>query len=307
MNETTKLAGKPAVAMAGIGWMGHGIARNLLRNGYPLTFLRHPGNRPVEDLLQAGATTADTPAELAAGADVLVLCVTGSAQVESVLMGSAGALAQLRPGTIVIDCSTAEPSASLRVEAAIRNAGGRYLDAPMTRTAREAEEGRLALLVGGDADLLEQCRPLLSTFAETIRHVGPTASGHRMKLLHNFVSLGSASLIAEAAACALRAKIDPKVFVEVLAAGGGAGVALDRMRPFISDSEVGTLQFSLSNSLKDIDYYRRMAGELGAASEIADGLGRSLNALVAAGHGEAQLPQAVALLRERGGPRKSDA
>jgi 3-hydroxyisobutyrate dehydrogenase-like beta-hydroxyacid dehydrogenase len=112
-------------------------------------------------------------------------------------------------------------------------AGGRFLDTPMTRTPKEAAEGRLNLLVGGDAALLDECRPILQCFAENITHAGPVGAGHSMKLLHNYVSLGSVALIAEAAACAQRNGVAPEVFVDVLAKGGGGGVALERLKPYL--------------------------------------------------------------------------
>ena len=96
----------------------------------------------------------------------------------------------------------------------------------MTRTAKDAHEGRLNLLVGGDAALFDEVRPLLACFAENMTLAGPIGAGHRMKLLHNYVSLGFVALLAEAAACAQRAGVAPEIFVEVLAKGGrrrGAG------------------------------------------------------------------------------------
>ena len=112
-------------------------------------------------------------------------------------------------------------------------AGGRFLDSPMTRTPKEAAEGRLNLLVGGDAALLEECRPLLQCFAENISHMGPVGAGHSMKLLHNYVSLGMVTLLSEAAACAARNQVSPEAFVDVLAKGGGGGIALERLKPFL--------------------------------------------------------------------------
>ena len=107
---------------------------------------------------------------------------------------------------------------------AVQAAGSRFLDAPMTRTPKEAAEGRLNLLVGGDADLLARCRPVLQCFAENITHVGAVGAGHSMKLLHNFVSLGTIALISEAAACATHHGVDPAAFVDILAKGGGGAI-----------------------------------------------------------------------------------
>ena len=193
------------IGMVGIGLMGHGIASNLVKHGHTLTVLEHPGNQPLDALKAAGATSCADGATLAAQSDVIILCVTGSPQVEAVLLSPAGVLEGLRPGTVIIDCSTAIPSSTVKVAEAVTEKGGRFLDAPMTRTPKEAAEGRLNLLVGGDAALFEECKPILACFAENIAHAGPVGAGHRMKLLHNYVSLGAIALLAEAAACALRA------------------------------------------------------------------------------------------------------
>jgi len=293
MKETPR---KPAIGMVGIGLMGHGIARNLLRHGYSLTMLEHSGNQPLDELLAAGATTATCGVQLAVSTDVLILCVTGSPQIEAVLLGQDGLLTSLRPGTVVIDCSTAIPSSTERVAQAVIAAGGRFLDAPMTRTPKEAAEGRLNLLVGGDLALLDECRPILASFAEHITHVGPVGAGHRMKLLHNYVSLGFVALLAEAAACAKRADIDPQILVQVLAQGGGSGVALERLKPWLLAQDPSGLRFFMSNALKDLDYYCSMVTEGDGAHAIADGVQATYAWAVQQGHAQTLVPQLVDLL-----------
>jgi 3-hydroxyisobutyrate dehydrogenase-like beta-hydroxyacid dehydrogenase len=294
---------KHNIGMIGIGMMGHGIARNLLKHGHTLTVLEHPGNQPLDELLAAGATTATDPARLAAAADVVILCVTGTPQVEAVLLGEdgkgGGVLAGLRPGTVVIDCSTAVPTSTERVAQAVQQAGGRFLDTPMTRTPKEAAEGRLNLLVGGDPALFAEMRPLLACFAENITHVGPVGAGHRMKLLHNYVSLGTIALIAEAAACARRGGVAMDVFVEVLAKGGGGGVALERLKGQLLAGDPSGLRFSLANAQKDIGYYAAMAGDGGAVKEIAASVLRTYEQAAAEAGAQALVPQLVDLLARR--------
>ncbi|MEZ5660375.1 MAG: NAD(P)-dependent oxidoreductase [Burkholderiaceae bacterium] len=257
------------IAMVGIGLMGHGIASNLLRHGHALRLLEHPGNQPVADLLAAGAQSTADPAALMTDRDVLLLCVTGSPQVEAIMLGEAGLVSRLRPGMIVIDCSTALPGSTEEVAAQVAAAGGRFLDAAMTRTPKEAAEGRLNLLVGGDDDLYRACEPLLRCFAENIVHGGPVGAGHRLKLLHNFVSLGQMALLSEAFACAARADIDPSVLIDVLASGGGGGVALERLRPYLEHGDPSSVRFSMANAFKDLSYYHQMAAEQSAAAGIA--------------------------------------
>jgi len=290
---------KPSIGMVGIGLMGHGIATNVVKHGYALTVLEHPGNQPLDALKAAGATSVAGAAELGAAADIVILCVTGSPQVEAVLLGEAGLLKSLRRGAVVIDCSTAIPSSTLRVAEAVQAAGVRFLDAPMTRTPKEAAEGRLNLLVGGDAALFAECRPLLACFAENITHTGGVGTGHSMKLLHNYVSLGTVALIAEAAACAQRSGVDPQVFVDVLAKGGGGGVALERLKPFITDRDPNTLRFAMSNAQKDLGYYTEMAHDIGAAQGIADAVLGTFAQAVEAGGAQRYVPELVELLARR--------
>jgi len=260
---------KHKVGMVGIGLMGHGIASNILKHGHELVVLEHPGNQPLDALKAAGAVSVGSAAEVAARSDVVILVLTGSPQVEAVLTGAGGVLEGLRPGSIVIDCSTAIPSSTIRMAQAVQAAGVRFLDTPMTRTPKEAAEGRLNLLVGGDAALLEECRPLLQCFAENIIHTGPVGAGHGMKLLHNYVSLGMVALLSEAAACAARNGVSPAVFVDVLAKGGGGGTALDRVKPFLLAGDPSGLRFSVSNAAKDLGYYNAMAADAGATRAIA--------------------------------------
>ena len=170
----------------------------------------------------------------------------------------------------------------------------------MTRTPNEAMLGRLNLLVGGDASLLDVCRPLLSTFAENIVHAGAVGAGHRMKLLHNFVSLGSVTLLAEAAACARRSGIDDAVFVEVLEKGGGWGAALERLKPFLLRGDSTGLRFSMGNTLKDLGYYGTMARETGSHDTVATALHATLAQACQQRDPQTLLPEIVAYLSTDG-------
>lgn len=290
------------IGMIGIGLMGHGIASNILKHGYPMLLLEHPGNQPLEDLRAAGAKTTDSVVSLAAAADVVILCVTGTPQVEEVLYKKGGLLDSMKPGTIIIDCSTAIPSSTIRIAADVEKRGGRFMDAAMTRTPKEAAQGRLNLIVGADRPLFESCKPLLETYAENIVHAGPVGSGHKLKLLHNFVSLGFSAVLAEAAACAARYDIDPSVFVEVLSKGGGDGVILNRLRPYIESGDSSGFRFFIPNALKDMGYYTTMAEDLGAVHEIAKAILETYDLASKVGPKDATVPELVTIL---GAPDKT--
>ena len=286
------------IGMVGLGMMGHGIAGNLVKHGHELVVLEHPGNQPLDQLRAAGVHSVHSATALAARVDIVILVVTGSPQVEAVLTGPDGILDGLRPGSIVIDCSTAIPSSTLRMAQAVQQAGGRFLDAPMTRTPKEAAEGRLNLLVGGDVGLLDMCRPILACFAENITHVGPVGTGHGMKLLHNYVSLGMVTLLAEAAACAQRSGVQAGAFVDVLAQGGGGGTALDRLKPYLLARDTGGLRFSIANACKDLGYYQQMATDADAQSAVASAVLGTLQSALGRAGPDALMPELASLLAQ---------
>ncbi|MFM1988810.1 MAG: hypothetical protein RJA99_1767 [Pseudomonadota bacterium] len=285
------------IGMIGIGLMGHGIAYNLLSKGHALAVLDHPGNQPLDELRGLGVTVRASGAEVAADAEIVILCVTGSPEVEAVLTAPDGVLTALRPGTIVVDCSTAVPDSTVRMAERVRAAGGRFVDAPMTRLPKHAREGTLNLLVGGDAADFDAVRPVLGCFAENVTHVGPVGAGHRMKLVHNYVSLGTVAVIAEAAALAGGAGIDPEVLVDVLARGGGYGAALDRLKPYLVARDPSGLQFFMANAVKDLSYYTEMAGHSAAAHAIADAIRETFGEGVRRGGPKALVPELVTLLQ----------
>ncbi|MBT2773890.1 NAD(P)-dependent oxidoreductase [Halomonas sp. ISL-60] len=258
------------VGIVGVGLMGHGIASSLLRAGHQISFLEHPGNQPVDDLLEAGATMLSSGREVAQNAEVVILCVTGSPQVEAVLFEPNGVLEGLKAGGVVVDCSTALPSSTEKVATRVTVAGGRFMDAAMTRTPKEAAEGRLNLIVGAPKALFNETLPLLQGFAENIAHAGDVGAGHTLKLLHNFVSLGFSAVLAEATAASRKAGISDTALLEVLGAGGGGGVVLERLRPYIAENDPSGFKFSVANASKDLGYYHTMTEDLAVEGGIAE-------------------------------------
>lgn len=266
------------IGLIGCGLMGHGLAKNLLKAGHALTILDHPGNQPCADLKDMGAAFNADPAAVACDRDVVLMVLPGSPEVERVVLSEDGILSHLSPATLVIDATTAEPESTLSVAAAVQNQGCAYVDAPMTRTPKEAEEGRLNVLLGGaDADVT-RAKAVIDAYAENIYHGGGVSAGHRLKLLHNFVSIGQAVVIAEAVAAANLGGVDTAVLCEVLATGGAGGVALNRLRPYIESEDSSAFRFAIKNAAKDLDYYTRMAAALEAQHATADAVQRVLDA-----------------------------
>jgi len=256
------------VGFIGIGMMGHGLATSVQRAGYPVKFLVHPGNQPVDDLVANGAQGLASAAEIARASDVVFIVVTGSPEVENAVFAPGGLLEGMGPGKLVIDCSTALPESTLKVAAAIIEAGGRYIDAPMTRTPKEAAEGRVNVMVGaGDADYAD-AEPLLNAIAENIYRGGGISTGHQMKLLHNYVALANAVVLTEAVVCARKGGVDIATLSEVLQTGGGDSTILRRIRPYLEEGDDSSFRFTISNACKDMGYYVGMA----AAAKVPSGV-----------------------------------
>lgn len=259
------------IGFIGIGLMGHGMARNLLAKGHPLAFLVHRNRANIADLVAAGAQEAATPAALAARSEVIILCVTGSPQVESCVYGNDGLLGAMTPGQLVIDCSTAEPTSSDRVRADFAARGIGYVDAPLARTPKQAEEGKLNCMVGADEALFDAAKPVLEKFCENIFHVGGPGAGHRIKLINNFLAMGIAALTCESLAVAAKCGIGLDVFYKLISAGGANSSMFQMVVPKALKGEMDGLLFTLGNAKKDIGYYQQMtaaapfAGTMGAA------------------------------------------
>lgn len=262
-----------SVGMIGIGLMGHGIAKHICLSGqYSFHFLNHRGNQPTDDLIALGAHATDDIEVLAGQLDILLLCVTGANDVESILFGRNGIADKLAAGSIVIDCSTGLPERTKTTAKKLQDRKIAFADAAMTRTPIEAEQGKLNLIVGASDTLFSDIRPLLQCFSEHIQHAGEAGSGQMLKLIHNYVSLGYASIMAEAAAHARLSGIEADRLIEALDAGGGQSVVLNRFAPYLMAQDESRLRFSLSNAAKDIGYYIQSCGKSPVSDALLDQL-----------------------------------
>jgi 3-hydroxyisobutyrate dehydrogenase-like beta-hydroxyacid dehydrogenase len=275
------------IGFIGLGMMGHGIAKNLLAKGHKLRFKAHRSRANLADLVAAGATEVDTRAELARGADLVMLCVTGSPQVEDIVYGTDGLLAAARPGLVVVDHSTAEPASGARIRADFAARGTSFVDAPLARTPKEAEEGRLNTMVGASAADFDALRPVLAAFCENIIHVGPPGHGHVLKLVNNMLAMSAAAAIAEAMATAAKAGLSLQKVFEVISAGGVNSGIFQMMVGRMLHGDLAGLKFSIANAQKDLRYYTHLAEMLPTTSFMAEAAHQSFVQAANLGHGDA--------------------
>lgn len=206
---------RPRVAFLGLGHMGAPMAQRLLDAGYPLTVYNHTAER-ARQFAGDRATVAKTPRDAAAQADVLVLMVTGDTAVRELLIGEQGALASARPGAVLIDMSTVSPEINRQVAEEARRRGVEVLDAPVSGSVPQAQEGALVIFVGGDQATFERCRPLLETMGKSAFHMGPSGAGNAMKLVVNTLLGVEMQAIAEALALGEKSGLDRTKLIEVL-------------------------------------------------------------------------------------------
>jgi 3-hydroxyisobutyrate dehydrogenase-like beta-hydroxyacid dehydrogenase len=268
------------IGFVGVGLMGHGMAKNLMQKGFEVTLIAHKNRKPIEDLVAQGAKEVKTPREVAAASEVVILCVTGAPQVQEVVYGKDGLLDAVRPGTVVLDCSTSEPAMSERVAADLAPKKASYVDAPLARSPAEAESGKLNTMVGADEKVFGEIRPVLEAFCENIFYMGPVGSGSRTKLIYNLITMGHAALIAEALCACAATGVDLARFAKVVGAGGANSGIFQLIVPKILESgDFSGLKFSLANASKDLRYYNRMVADVPLFAHMGPAV---LNALVTA-------------------------
>jgi 3-hydroxyisobutyrate dehydrogenase-like beta-hydroxyacid dehydrogenase len=261
---------KPRIGFIGIGMMGHGMAKNLLAKGYPLTFKAHRNRSRLADLLAAGAQEATSPADVARGAEIVFLCVSSSPQIEEIVFAADGLAEGARDGLVVVDTSTAEPASTARIRAELGRLGTRYIDAPLARTPKEAEEGRLNTMVGAEQDDFERIRPVLQAFCENVFHVGKPGDGHVLKLVNNMLAMTTAAAIAEATAVAAKSGLSLTKMHEVVSAGGVNSGIFQMMFGRMLQGDLGGLQFAIANAQKDLRYYTHLAESLPVPSFVGE-------------------------------------
>jgi 3-hydroxyisobutyrate dehydrogenase-like beta-hydroxyacid dehydrogenase len=282
--------GKPRIGFIGVGLMGHGMAKNIVTQGYPLVVLGHRRREPVEHLKSLGAREAGSAREVAEMSDIVHLCVTGSTEVEALLRGEAGVMASRRTGLLVIDCSTSNPVSTLALGDELRACGMTLVDAPLSRTPVEAEAGTLDTMVGCDADTFARIEPVLRCWAANVVHLGPLGLGHKMKLITNFIAMGYAGLFSEGLALARKAGLGIEQFHAVIGSGRMRSGFYDTFIKWSREGDENAHRFTIANAHKDMRYLAAMAGELGAVNLLQGVVKNYFAAMEAAGQGQRYVP-----------------
>ena len=255
------------VGFIGLGTMGAPMARNILEKGHRLiVYDVHPPS--VARLTAAGAATAATPREVAAGSEVVITMLPDAPDVERVALGPDGIVAGIRAGSIYIDMSTIDPGTTRKVGAAIVAKGASMIDSPVGKTADAAVAGTLTLMVGGAEAIVARCRPLLDCMGTDFFHCGELGSGQTMKLINNLLATAVSEASIEALVAGSKSGLTLEIMMSVLrttmAWNNALAIALPK-RPLAGDFSPG---FMMKLAQKDCRLALRMVEELGVIAPV---------------------------------------
>ena len=278
---------RPHIGFIGAGLMGHGMAKNLVEAGYPLSVLAHRNREPIEDLVGRGAKEAKDVAGIAATCDIAYLSLPGSPQVEAVVGEILSATGTVKT---IIDTSTANPVSTRALAERCEAAGIAFVDAPLSRTPKEAWEGNLDVMAGASEAAFERVKPILDVVAGKVVRVGEVGAGHTMKLLNNFISLGYAALYSEALTIGAKNGITPEVFHSVIGGGRMDCGFYQTFMNYVVGGDPNAHKFTIRNAHKDMRYLVSLANESGIASHVSSAVKNEFAIAESLGRGDGYLP-----------------
>lgn len=281
------------IGFIGLGLMGSAMVERLQAQGHKLTIMANRSRPRVDAAVARGATEVSTPKDVAAAADIVMLCMDTSASVEGRMRGADGVLAGLRPGAVVIDFGTSLPASTRTLGEETTAAGGTYLDGPLGRTPAHAVDGLLNIMCSGDMAAFEKVKPVLQDLGENVFHLGALGSGHTIKLLNNFFGMTVANAMAEAFAVADVAGIERSALYDVMSAGPLRSGMMDFVKGYAVDGDPSQLAFSIQNAAKDVGYYAQMTQDAGVQSVMSAGALEGLTAATEDGRGDDMVSQIV--------------
>ena len=288
---------KQSVALLGLGTMGSGMAANLLKAGFPLTVWNRSRAKAEVSAAQ-GSRVAETPADAASGASVIVSMLADDVASRAVWLGKDGALAAAEKGAVLVDSSTVSPAWIAELAQAAEARGLELLDAPVTGSRMQAAGGQLTFLAGGSAEALAKAKPVLEAMSKEIVHLGPVGSGAKMKLINNFLCGVQVASLAEGLAWIERSGLDRERALAFLKGGAAGSPVFAGISARMAEHNYA-VNFLLRLMAKDLLYAENEAARCDidlTTAETARGL---FEAAIAKGFGEVDMSAVIEPLRKR--------
>jgi 3-hydroxyisobutyrate dehydrogenase-like beta-hydroxyacid dehydrogenase len=254
------------IGFLGAGLMGRGMVMRLLDAGQDMRVVAHRNRAPIDALIAHGAIEEPDAASLAKACDVVIFCLPNANIAAEVLDQI---LPSSRPSMLVIDCTTSHPEAVVALAKTAAEQDVLYAEAPLTGGVAQAEAGTLGAILGAADDVAEKARHVLTPCCSAIEHMGPVGMGATTKLISNFLSLGTATLVMQAMGAARDHGVDWEKFYRLACQGSGHSMSLDRIAPAAIAGRHDGYVFSLENTIKDLGYIETLLQQNGDAGRLA--------------------------------------
>ena len=272
------------VGFVGLGIMGQGMARNLLKAGYSVRVWNRTSSR-MDPLIEAGATAGASPADVAANCDIVAVCVSDTPDVEEVILGENGILSGVQAGALVIDFSTISPQATIDIAEQLSAKGVKMLDAPVSGGSEGAANGTLSIMIGGDEDQVERARGVFEAMGNTITHVGKQGAGQTVKLVNQILVVGNCLAMCEALIFAQAGGVDLERCLNAVTGGAAGSWMLANRGPQIIDRDWRP-GFTINLQQKDVRLIMQEADALGVPVLLSGQVFSLYRTLQQAGLGE---------------------
>ena len=287
------------IAFIGLGTMGIGMSVNLLKAGHEVTV--HNRTRQKEEAVaKEGAKRADSPRQAAEGAEIIITMVSDTPDVEAVIMGEDGVIQGAPQGAIVIDMSTISPAATRQMAAELGKKGIKMLDAPVSGGPEGAQNGTLAIMVGGDPADFEKASPILEIMGKTVTHVGPIGAGQITKAINQILISGTYLTVAEGLTLGMKAGLDMEKVIQAISGGAASSWVLHN-RGINVVNNTYPLGFRVRLHHKDLKIALDTARELEVMLPATALVAQIENGLIARGHGDDDVSAIGRSIREQSG------
>jgi 3-hydroxyisobutyrate dehydrogenase len=291
------MTAQPKLAFIGLGTMGTPMAQRLVDAGFEVTVYNR--TRAHEERV-VGARRAASPREAAEGRDIVLTMVSDSPDAEAVIAGEKGALHGMAPGSVLIDMSTISPSVTQKLASQLAQKGVHMLDAPVSGGSEGAQQGTLAVMVGGEAGVLERVQPVLKHLAGTVTHIGPSGSGQLTKTINQVIIAGTYAAVAEGMALGLAADLDMDAVIAAVSGGAAGSWVLENRSGNMVRGEY-PLGFRTRLHRKDLGIALSAARELGVPLPVAAFVEQLETGLIKRGYGDEDVSNIVRAVRGSAG------
>jgi len=293
--------GGKKIGFIGLGAMGSPMSQNLLKKGYDVTVCDLIPER-IELLKKLGAQSADTPKAVAEKSDVVITMVLSSPDVRAVILGENGVIEGIQEGAIVIDMSTIDPVTSREISKELSHKGVKMLDAPVARGVKAAVAGTLAIFVGGEKEIYEQCKEILAAMGSDIEYAGDSGAGEVVKIINNLIVATTMCSLSEALVLGVKAGVEADVLINALSKGSAGSFVLEnQVKKFVLPGKFDKEVFPVDYMMKDLGLARDTAAQYHVPQYFGAMAYQALEWARAAGYRERYYPVVIKVLEALAG------